>query len=162
MRGIRSVLTSPIAVGFGLAFVALALPLVVPAAVSGQGREDNEDEEFLRAKGRVTYRVYCINCHGPKGKGDGEIAQYLTVDPTDLTQLKKNNEGKFSSEKVRAAIDGTTQVRGHGRKEMPVWGDVFATSPAREYYREELSGEERAEQKIHELVVYLKSIQEVE
>lgn len=52
-----------------------------------------EDKAFFVAKGRVTYRVYCINCHGAKAKGDGTLSEMLTTKPSDLTQLKKDNDG---------------------------------------------------------------------
>jgi mono/diheme cytochrome c family protein len=119
----------------------------------------NEDRAFFVAKGRVTYRVYCINCHGAKGAGDGTLAEMLTTKPADLTKLKSANDGKYPADQVRDIIDGRTGVRGHGMKEMPVWGDVFQTSSLEPSGSDE-SGEERARRKVHELVLYLESIQE--
>ena len=118
-----------------------------------------EDRAFFVAKGRVTYRVYCINCHGAKGAGDGTLAEMLTTKPADLTQLKANNDGKYPADQVRDIIDGRTGVRGHGMKEMPVWGDVFQTSSLEPSGSDE-TGEERARRKVHELVLYLESIQQ--
>lgn len=118
-----------------------------------------EDKAFFVAKGRVTYRVYCINCHGAKAKGDGTLSEMLTTKPSDLTQLKKDNDGSFPADEVRNIIDGRTGVRGHGMKEMPVWGDVFQTSSLEPSGSDE-TGEERSKRKVHELVLYLESIQE--
>jgi mono/diheme cytochrome c family protein len=137
------------------------LILTVTALVPQLLAEDqaNEDKAFFVAKGRVTYRVYCINCHGAKAKGDGTLAEMLTTKPSDLTQLKAENENSFPADQVRETIDGRTGVRGHGMKEMPVWGDVFQTSSLEPSGSDE-TGEERSKRKVHELVLYLDSIQE--
>jgi hypothetical protein len=42
---------------------------------------------------------------------------------------------------------------------MPVWGDVFQSSLAQDSAASGESGEERAQRKIKELVLYLESIQ---
>jgi mono/diheme cytochrome c family protein len=38
-----------------------------------------------RARGETLYALNCAVCHGPAGKGDGSIAQFLTRKPADLT-----------------------------------------------------------------------------
>ena len=145
------------------AWLATGVLLILTAtAVAPQllgADQATEDKAFFVAKGRVTYRVYCINCHGAKGKGDGTLAEMLTTKPSDLTQLKENAEGNFPADRVRDIIDGRTGVRGHGMKEMPVWGDVFQTSSLEPSGSDE-SADERSRRKVHELVLYLESIQE--
>ncbi len=74
-------------------------------------------------------------------------------------QLKTEQDGSFPADRVRDIIDGREGVRGHGMKEMPVWGDVFQTSSLEPSGSDE-SGEERSKRKVHELVLYLESIQE--
>ena len=140
-----------------IGLLAIVTLLALPAF--GSAQQGEPDKAFQISKGRVTYRVYCINCHGAKAKGDGNLAELLTVKVTDLTQLKQENNGKFSADDVAKAIDGREQIRGHGMKEMPVWGDVFKTSVA-EPSADEAGGEERARNKIRELVAYLETIQE--
>ncbi len=140
----------------GVVLVATAL-LFVPDLTGADQATD--DKAFFIAKGRVTYRVYCINCHGAKGTGDGTLAEMLTTQPADLTKLAQGADGKFPADKVRDIIDGRTGVRGHGMKEMPVWGDVFQTSSLEPSGSDE-SAEDRARRKIHELVLYLESIQQ--
>lgn len=130
---------------------------VVPRLLGAD--QATSDRAFLVAKGRVTYRVYCINCHGAKAKGDGTLAEMLVTRPSDLTQLAKRNEDKYDADRVRDIIDGRKGVRGHGMKEMPVWGDVFQTSSLEPSGSDE-TGEERSQRKVHELVLYLESIQE--
>lgn len=60
------------------------------------------------ARGKPLYRRYCVGCHGPKGDGMGESAQFLEPRPRDFTQ------GTF---KCRSTPTGT----------LPLDGDLFAT-----------------------------------
>lgn len=146
----------PRSVARGAILVCAAVLLVLSTA--GPADSATEDTAFLVAKGRVTYRVYCINCHGAKATGDGTLAELLTVKPTDLTLLTKENNGTFPADRVMRSIDGREQIRGHGMKEMPVWGDVFQTTGA-EPSGDDETADERARRKIRELVLYLDSVQ---
>lgn len=144
--------------------VALGLTLLCcgvlgPAAAASDQEEPEGHRGFMAANGRVTYRVYCSNCHGAAAEGDGNLAQYLNVEPSDLTVLTAENEGRFPRELLIEVIDGRRAVRGHGGKEMPVWGDVFQHSLSEEVPADDESGEERARRKILELVLYLETIQ---
>ncbi|MEJ2084561.1 MAG: cytochrome c [Acidobacteriota bacterium] len=121
--------------------------------------ETDTKETFSVAKGRVTYRIYCINCHGEEARGDGSLATLLTTPPTDLTRLAQSNDGTYPTEKVRESIDGSRRVKGHGLEEMPVWGDVFQVSSVEASGSDE-TAEERANRKILELVAYLETMQE--
>jgi len=53
------------------------------------------------------------------------MAAYLKPPPSDLTQLTKQNNGVFPFAEVVKTIDGRSEVKGHGSREMPVWGKVF-------------------------------------
>lgn len=75
--------------------------------------------------GQTLYLRYCGACHGPRGRGDGPVAQSLGQPPTDLSKLAAENDGEFPYEAVIDAIDGTRSVRTHGVSDMPVWGEVF-------------------------------------
>jgi len=114
---------------------------------------------YSAAKGRVTYRIYCINCHGEEARGDGSLASLLTTSPTDLTRLAQKNDGTYPTEQVRESIDGSRRVKGHGLEDMPVWGNVFQVSAVEPSGSDE-TAEERANRKIQELVVYLETLQE--
>lgn len=138
-------------------YVFLASLILVPMAAVLAAAEPEAQEGFLAAKGRVTYRVYCSNCHGPDARGNGNIAKFLTVQPTDLTRLSEKNGGEFPADRVHRIIDGLEEVAGHGRREMPIWGDVFKTPLVSSAGDE--GDEDRAESKIRELVLYLKSLQ---
>ena len=133
---------------------ATAVALAVALAAAG-ARAADEKPAYSALAGSITYRSYCANCHGAEGRGDGYIAETLRVAPTDLTRLAAENGGEFPEDRVRAAIDGRQEVRAHGRREMPLWGDIFL-------WPEGDSPERRAhvERKIGELVEHLRTIQE--
>ncbi len=121
-------------------------------------QETDESVGFAVASGRITFRRYCSSCHGPEGTGDGNVAQYLVVQPSDLTQLRTKYDGEFPMDRVSAFIDGREIVRGHGTSEMPVWGEVFQSSLAEPQPLDE-EGEQRAGRIVRQLMLYLQSIQ---
>lgn len=140
--------TAPWAAAFAL---VSTLAGALGAGATAQGTEE-EQAATKAARGRITYRIYCTNCHGDSAKGDGRIAELLTVKPSDLTRLTGKG-GSFDDDRVRKAIDGRAEVSGHGMREMPVWGDVFQEPEGTP------EGIEKARGKIEDLVEYLKSIQ---
>jgi mono/diheme cytochrome c family protein len=77
------------------------------------------------SSGKGMYISYCAACHGPEGKGNGPAASELKTPPADLTQLTKNNNGKFPADHVRSILDFGTKAPAHGSNEMPVWGTLF-------------------------------------
>jgi mono/diheme cytochrome c family protein len=124
-------------------------------------RAQEEGAGFKAMKGRTTFRLYCASCHGRDGEGDGNVAQFLTVPPADLTRIEMRH-GEWPDETLREIIDGRQAVKGHGNREMPIWGDVFQSPWGDETPVEGEEGEERARRKIDELVVFLKTIQVAE
>ncbi|MCS6926357.1 MAG: c-type cytochrome [Candidatus Binatia bacterium] len=133
----------------GLAARLVAVALLVGAS-TGLAQED-----AVLTNGREEYRIYCASCHGEQGRGNGPMADILTVVPADLTQLRRKNGGEFPFWRVYKIIDGRDIVRGHGARNMPVWGA--------EFLREEGGGyldEDRVIGRILALVYYLQSIQE--
>ena len=79
--------------------------------------------------GEAEYRASCGACHGIDAKGNGPMAAYLKPTPSDLTRLAKKNNGVFPFAAVVQTIDGRSEVKGHGSREMPVWGNVFSSFP---------------------------------
>ena len=108
--------------------------------------------------GHRDYMNYCAACHGADGKGDGTLGQFLTLAVPDLTKLTKLNAGSFPEERVVGIIDGRADVKVHGMRDMPVWGDWFnreaAGSDTSSAAREMIVND-----RIASLINYLKSIQ---
>jgi mono/diheme cytochrome c family protein len=105
------------------------------------------------------FRNSCASCHGEDGKGAGFLVKLFTgIDPGDLTQLSKNNDGVFPFVKVFQTIDGRSQIPAHGDREMPIWGDRYEVQLGDKYgpYGSEVFVRAR----VLELVYYIQSIQE--
>lgn len=100
--------------------------------------------------GAELWKQYCAVCHGVDGRGNGPAVSALVTRPNDLTQLTKQNNGKYPQGRVRDIIMGEQTVTAHGTKEMPMWGDVFRSiSPNQSF----------TEMRITNLVLYIQSIQ---
>jgi hypothetical protein len=131
--------------------------LMVTIFLCGVPHPSFSQEDEIIAGGHLKYQHYCATCHGPAGKGDGEMARLLVIQPADLTQLRKKNQGEFPFWHVYRAIDGREAIRGHGSREMPLWGVVFQRE---EGANGSLSQEDAVRGRIWQLVYYLESIQE--
>jgi mono/diheme cytochrome c family protein len=104
--------------------------------------------------GAPLYRSYCASCHGLSGRGNGPMAEFLRVPPSDLTQLTRRHGGTFDDDEVARAIDGRSRIGAHGPSDMPVWGDAFSSSLAR-------GGSELAYRgRVRAIVRHLASLQE--
>jgi mono/diheme cytochrome c family protein len=73
------------------------------------------------------YKNYCAPCHGEDGKGNGPVASSLKARPSDLTELAKNNNGKFPDTHIVAILQFGADVPSHGSATMPVWGPILGT-----------------------------------
>jgi hypothetical protein len=123
--------------------VAIGMSTTVALAQSEAGLQ-----EYIQA---------CASCHGLAGHGDGPLAEYMTVEVPDITQISISNNGEFPMYQVIGIIDGRTDVRAHGSS-MPVWGNRYMTEIAPE------TGEHAAELlvrgRILALATHLEAIQE--
>lgn len=109
--------------------------------------------------GQRDFRNYCAACHGIEGRGDGTLGEFLTLSVPDLTKLAKLNAGTFPEERVTQVIDGRAEVKVHGVRDMPVWGDWFdAEAVSQDTDRE--TREIIVKDRIQSLVSYVASIQE--
>ena len=135
----------------GLASLSLAAVLLlgVPSAVAGDEAPAEGGE-----RGALLYRIHCSNCHGPEGRGDGPMADVLTVAPADLTRLAVDADGTLPRERIRSAIDGRRTVDGHGRREMPVWGLAF------QELGKDSDQEREVQARLDDLVAHLATLQE--
>ena len=126
------------------------------ALVNSVAKADNSQSE---ESGRTDFVTYCAACHGVEGKGDGTIAEFLTITATDLTQLSRKNAGIFPRERAIGVIDGREEVKVHGPRDMPVWGDWFEFEEGSSINGK--GAEEKVvRERINALVDYIETIQE--
>ena len=97
------------------------------------------------------YTNYCAPCHGTDGKGHGPVAVSLKNQPTDLTEIQKNNHGKFPDAHVAAILQFGAEVPAHGTSVMPVWGPILGNMNRTNVQDKQL--------RISNLTHYLESIQ---
>ena len=75
--------------------------------------------------GQREYVENCAVCHGTTGQGNGPMAGIINERVPDLTRLSKDHNGAFPFVKVYEFIDGTRPAKGHGPRDMPIWGSVY-------------------------------------
>lgn len=74
--------------------------------------------------GANVFQGFCAVCHGGDAKGDGPMAESITLAPPDLTTLAASNGGVFPTFRVVRQIDGRDPMLAHGG-EMPLFGALF-------------------------------------
>ncbi|HEY7169012.1 MAG TPA: cytochrome C [Candidatus Binatia bacterium] len=139
-----------------LKIVTLCTLALAGLMICNYGSGARAQEAEVIAGGEIEYDRYCAVCHGVDAKGQGVMAKYLTVRPTDLTMLRKKNADKFPFWETYGVIDGRKDVLAHGTREMPIWGARFqvAAGGNDRAARAQVMGE------ILSLVFYLQSLQQ--
>ena len=107
--------------------VALAFLIGATEGLLLAGETDGGEQLYLR---------YCSSCHGADGKGNGPVAGHLKVKVPDLTLLTKRHKSTYPLDDVMATIDGRRDVRAHGDRNMPVWGENFRSETEGKKYSE--------------------------
>jgi mono/diheme cytochrome c family protein len=102
--------------------------------------------------GQQMYSSYCTPCHGQDGKGQGPVASALKSQPTDLTILARNNNGKFPATHVTAVLQYGVNIPAHGSAAMPVWGPILG--------KIDLTNPQYRDLRISNLNQYLRTMQE--
>lgn len=106
----------------GVLLASLLSVSLAPAVAQEEPIDEIGKQEFLRS---------CAACHGESARGDGPVAELLLVKPPDLTSIRKRHDGKFPAPWVYQVIDGRNEMRPHGSKEMPIWGDRYRADALR-------------------------------
>lgn len=112
--------------------------------------------------GKREYDSACAVCHGISGKGDDGPLKAMLVKPVpNLTVLAQNNKGVFPFDKVYQIIDGREELKSHGPRDMPVWGNAFNNQSSLYFdnYPQQDS-ESAARSRILALVEYLYRLQQ--
>ena len=114
-----------------------------------------QDVEVI-AGGELEYQNTCAICHGVDARGNGIMSRYMTVKPANLRQFTLTSGGSFPFWEVYRKIDGQFEVRGHGTRDMPIWGDRFRAQAG----GDGKNAQTQAAGRILSLVFYLQHIQE--
>jgi mono/diheme cytochrome c family protein len=118
--------------------------------------ESKAQEQDVINAGKKEFLRSCAACHGEEGTGNGPAASTLNVKPADLTRMAARHGGTFLFWRTYEKIAGRDEqdIRGHGTREMPIWGERFRFEPkAGDDYNTSVRG------RILSLVHYLQSIQ---
>ncbi len=111
------------------------------------------------AIGKDEYTASCALCHGAAGRGDGQLAEFLSTPPANLAELAKRNGGHFPFSEIYQIIAGDPKIRAHGGAAMPVWGDYFEAQAFVAGALDAQAAEQVARGRILSVVYYLQSIQ---
>jgi high-affinity iron transporter len=106
-------------VGGGLLLIAVNI-FLGEAAGGAEGKANPE-------AGKKIYLESCQNCHGPTGKGDSDMAAYLTPPPANLTA--KATQAKTDVQLRKIILEGRpgTAMTGYeGTFEEPQLSDLIA------------------------------------
>ena len=109
------------------------------------------------AMGKEEYLRTCSLCHGIDAKGHGVYAFELKDAPADLTLIEKKNYGVFPFSRLYKIIDGREEVKSHGARDMPVWGDRYNSESW--LHTNARNSETLVRGQIFELLLYLETIQ---
>jgi len=91
------------------------------------GTAHAESKQTNIEKGAAHYRIFCINCHGEKADGNGQLAELMKIKPVDLTTLNQSPGNDLTIlERVFRAVDGRHEVGEGNERKMPVFTDNLA------------------------------------
>lgn len=130
-----------------------ALLIALPLGVSAQS-VPSKPFDF----GQQEFQARCSSCHGRDGKGNGPIADLLRKAPPDLTLLSRGNGGIFPMSRVYDSIVGD-DVKAHGSRDMPVWGQVYRLRAGEHYVDTYYDPEAYVRVRVLAIVEYLHRLQ---
>jgi mono/diheme cytochrome c family protein len=100
----------------GLTIALIGLVLASYAMAAGVKRGDI-------AQGRALYLERCASCHGTNADGHGPVAPALSTPPANLRLLSERYGNPVPPDQIARFIDGRAEVKAHGPRDMPVWGE---------------------------------------
>ena len=80
-------------------------------------------------KGRELYLEHCAACHGIKADGHGPLEHELASPPADLRLLSRKYGNPLREDQIARFMDGRADVKAHGPRDMPVWGEEMWQYP---------------------------------
>jgi cytochrome c oxidase cbb3-type subunit III len=89
------------------------------------------------AAAQSNFKLFCVKCHGPDGKGNGQAAATLATKPRDFTDCARMKG--ITDETLFTAIKEGGEAAGLS-KDMPAWKDGME------------------DDEIHDLVAYVRTL----
>ncbi len=132
------------------ATIATALAFAIPGNLFAADKFD---------LGKREYMADCASCHGVTGKGDGAYVELLKNRPTDITTLSRINNGVFPFARVYEYVDGTLEIKAHGSRDMPIWGQRYRIDAANYYGDMDYDDESFVRSRILALTEYIYRLQ---
>jgi len=132
--------------------ILLLTAVLLPSAATFAQREKVD-------VGKQEFEVHCAGCHGLNANGKGPDAAGLKLAPPDLRWIAKQNAGVFPTERIIGVVDGRAQVKSHGPRDMPVWGEQYARLAAEHFAGSPYDQEAFVRGRVLILVDYLSRIQ---
>jgi len=105
------------------------------------------------ADGRKLYLEHCAACHGLKADGHGPLEPELAKPAADLRFLAKRYGNPLPYDQIARFMDGRADVKAHGSRDMPVWGEEMWKYPPGHAHSNEVS------EPVAKIIKYLQSIQ---
>jgi mono/diheme cytochrome c family protein len=127
----------------GLVLVLPAVLLFSPLAIASAGDIK---------QGRAIYQERCASCHGLNADGHGPVAPALSTPPTNLRPLSERYGNPLPADQIARFIDGRADVKAHGPRDMPVWGEDAWNSDGKR-------STGRTSAWVKKVIAYLQSIQ---
>ena len=96
---------------FKLRLIILIVTVIVVCGFTSYKSTSVLPEKLKEGRGEKTYLDYgCVNCHGTKGKGDGEMASFLEPKPRNFTSLSeiKNLPDSLMMYSIKHGVLGST------------------------------------------------------
>ncbi len=125
------------------------LGLVLISSVAMAGNSNVE-------QGHVIYVEFCASCHGSLAEGDGPMARALLSPPSNLRLLSERYGNPLPEDEIARFIDGRANVKAHGPRDMPVWGEAAWANA------EGKGSQSQVRSWVAKVVAYLQSLQKSE
>jgi mono/diheme cytochrome c family protein len=107
--------------------VTVSLLLVTGLAFAQNGQPTREQRWHAITDGAYAFDLYCAQCHGTSGKGDGPMASRLQTKVPDLRFLATRT-GRVDRSSILEHIYATNMTK---RAPMPAWGAALRAGTER-------------------------------
>jgi hypothetical protein len=107
------------------------------------------------SEGRELYLQHCAACHGINGDGHGPLEHELTAPPADLRLLSRKYGNPLPEDQIARFMDGRADLKAHGPRDMPVWGEEMWQYP------EGSGNPNQVSDSVAHIIHYLQSVQMV-